>query len=80
MAKPPGTAVRVVEVPAVETAIGMGDGQASNFVLLGAYIQLTGAIPLSLMEKDIEKRFAAKPKALELNKKALYEGARLAGN
>lgn len=69
--------VRVVEVPAVELALNMGDSQASNLILLGAYIQLTGAIPLSLMEKELEKRFAGKEKALAVNKKALNEGARL---
>lgn len=70
--------VKVVQIPAVELAINMGDGQASNLILLGAYIQLTGAISLSVMEKELEKRFATKQKALALNKKALNEGARLA--
>lgn len=70
--------VQVIEIPAVEWAVNMGDSQASNLVLLGAYIKLTGAIPLSLMEAELEKRFAGKAKALAVNKKALHEGARLA--
>jgi 2-oxoglutarate ferredoxin oxidoreductase subunit gamma len=71
--------VKVFYIPATERALKLGDSRVAGFVLLGAYLEATKAIPLELMEKAIEKKLAGgKGEALlSLNKQALREGARL---
>ena len=70
--------IKVFYIPATETALKLGDTRVAGFVLLGAYLEATKAIPLELVEKAIEKKFAGKGEALvSLNKQALREGARL---
>ena len=67
--------VKLVTVPAVGMGLKLGDTQVSNYVLLGAYIQLTRAITLELAVKEIEKRFAGREKTQKLNITALKQGA-----
>jgi 2-oxoglutarate ferredoxin oxidoreductase subunit gamma len=69
---------RLVLVPAVEAALELGETQISNFVLLGAYLELTGALPQSVVENHLEKRYAGRDKSLNLNLAALRRGAHLA--
>jgi indolepyruvate ferredoxin oxidoreductase beta subunit len=68
-----GYVVRVV--PAIETAVELGDKRCANVVLLGA---MADQVPLSQKAwKDaIEKRFPEK--ILDLNRRAFAEGKRLA--
>lgn len=70
--------VRLAVVPAVATAVRLGNPQAANLVLLGAYLELTQAIPLELVEKELERRFRGQEGALKLNREAFYLGAELA--
>jgi 2-oxoglutarate ferredoxin oxidoreductase subunit gamma len=65
-------------VPAVEAALELGETQASNFVLLGAYLELTNALPMEVVEAHMEKRYGGREKALSLNLAALQRGAHLA--
>ncbi len=69
---------RLVLVPAVEAALELGETQISNFVLLGAYLELTGALLQSVVESHLEKRYAGREKSLSLNLAALRRGAHLA--
>jgi 2-oxoglutarate ferredoxin oxidoreductase subunit gamma len=69
---------RLVLVPAVEAALEMGETQVSNFVLLGAYLELVPALPLEIVEAHLERRYAGREKALSLNLAALRRGAHLA--
>jgi 2-oxoglutarate ferredoxin oxidoreductase subunit gamma len=69
---------RLVLVPAVEAALELGETQVSNFVLLGAYLELTGALPQSVVESHLEKRYTGREKSLNLNLAALRRGAHLA--
>ncbi len=52
--------VRVVKVPAIETAMNMGDIRTANLILLGAYVTATKAIKPDLIEKKLEERLAEK--------------------
>jgi len=70
---PPG--IKLYKVPAMSLAMKQGDIQGSNFILLGAYLEATGVLPLSLVEDELRKRFGSKKKVLEANMTALREGA-----
>jgi len=67
-------------VPAVETALSLGNRQVSNLVLLGAYVGLSKAITPELMEQELERRFAHRAAMLALNKRAFEKGLELAGS
>jgi len=72
--------IRVVKVPALARAVELtGDTQAANLVLLGAYLQVTGALPPELVEKQLEERFAGREDILSRNLNAFREGLALAG-
>ena len=67
--------IKVIEVPAIETAIGIGGtSQGGNLVLLGALIEATEIIPHQLITQELEKSFAGKEKALKNNIRAFEEG------
>ena len=69
--------VCVVRVPAIQLSVALtGDSRAANLVLLGAYIQATGVLPPSLLERYLEKRFAGNQK-LKANIAAFQEGLKL---
>lgn len=72
--------IRLYKVPAMSLAVKMGDIQGSNLVLLGAYLEATGVLPLSVVEKELEKRFGAKKKVLEANLTAMQEGSKYIKN
>ena len=67
-------------VPAIEAALSLGDVQVANLILLGGYIEAIKAVPLELIEKELEVRFGARERMLSLNKQALRQGARLMAN
>lgn len=69
--------IRVFYIPATETAVQLGDGRVANLVLLGAYLGVTQAVPLELVEKSLERRLEGREGLLRLNKQALREGAKL---
>jgi 2-oxoglutarate ferredoxin oxidoreductase subunit gamma len=70
--------VKVIPIPAVEMALQSGDSQVANLIFVGAYIGLTGVIPLEMVERELEDRF--KGKALTINKRALRQGAEFTVN
>ncbi|MDY6907266.1 MAG: 2-oxoacid:acceptor oxidoreductase family protein [Chloroflexota bacterium] len=65
-------------IPATALAMEMGGKQVANLILLGAFAEATGAVPLELIENAIERKMKGSrgEALLELNKKALREGAR----
>ena len=69
-------------IPATEKAVALGGNQAANMVLLGAYLEHTGAVPLTYVEKALDARLSGETKKdiLLLNKAALNEGAGLMAN
>ncbi len=74
--------LKVYNIPATERARGLGDVRAASFVLLGAYLEATKAVPLEDIEKALEKKMASGKgqEVVSINKKALREGARLVAN
>jgi 2-oxoglutarate ferredoxin oxidoreductase subunit gamma len=71
--------LKVFYVPATGLAMELGGKQVANLILLGAFIEETKALPLKLVEAAIEKRLKGSrgERLLQLNKKALQEGAKL---
>ncbi|RLC73118.1 MAG: 2-oxoacid:ferredoxin oxidoreductase subunit gamma [Chloroflexi bacterium] len=75
-AQPRRADIRIVKVPAIETAIRLnGTSQGANLVLLGAFAEVTQTIPAELIRAELEKSFAGKEKVLENNLRA-FEGGR----
>ncbi len=70
--------IRIVKVPAAETAVKLGGIMAANLVLLGTYVEITKAAPAELVEIEIERRFGGNEKRLSLNKQAFRQGMLLA--
>jgi len=52
--------IRVEYLPAMETAVSIGNVRNANLVMLGAYVQLTKALPTQLLIAEIEHRFGGK--------------------
>jgi 2-oxoglutarate ferredoxin oxidoreductase subunit gamma len=52
--------IRIEYVPAMETAIRIGNVRNANLVMLGAYVEMTKALPPQLLIDEIEVRFGGK--------------------
>ena len=72
--------IRVLEVPGVAAASRVGNPQTANLVLLAAYIEATKAVPLELVETELEKRLKGSEDILATNRAALVEGTKIAAN
>jgi 2-oxoglutarate ferredoxin oxidoreductase subunit gamma len=72
--------VKAIYIPAKGTAAELGNTRVANFVFLGAYVELTQAIPWEALEKQLEKQLKGGRDAamLEIDMRAMREGARLA--
>jgi 2-oxoglutarate ferredoxin oxidoreductase subunit gamma len=68
------TDIRTVKVPATEMAVGLGSALGANFILLGAYVALTQALPPELIEAQIDQRFPPENRMRELNRQAFRAG------
>ena len=68
--------VKAVSLPATELAKEMGAVQVSNLVLLGAYLKITGILPMAVIESTLEDTLKKekKEKFTPLNKQALRCG------
>lgn len=73
--------IRVLKVPGLEMAQQLGNAQVANFILLGTYLEATKAVELQRIEEELERRLkGGRGEALlSFNKRALREGAKLAG-
>ena len=71
--------VKVFYIPATGTATKLGNMAVANLVLLGAYLEVSQAVPLKIVEATLERRMAGtrREDMLSLNKAALREGAKL---
>jgi len=72
--------VRVLKVAGTTAADRLGNPQAANLVLLGAYVEATKAVPLELVEREVERRVRGSEKVLATNRAALQEGTKLAAS
>ena len=66
--------IRACGVAATAIADRLGSPKAANLVMLGAYLELTGALSTQDVEAALPLLFR-KPEVLELNRRALREGA-----
>jgi 2-oxoglutarate ferredoxin oxidoreductase subunit gamma len=69
-----GNNIKMLPVPALDMAVAMGDRRVSNMIFLGGYIGITKALPPSLIEEELKKKFGKKEKVLSLNLKAFRKG------
>ncbi len=73
--------VKIVRVPANEIADKLGNLKVQNMVMLGAYIETTKVVSLESVFKALEKKLTGKKAdLLEINKKAIEEGIKIAKN
>lgn len=70
--------VRFLKLPAISVAVGLGDSQAANFVLLGAYVEVTKILSPEVVEGYMEKKFGGREKVISINRQAFREGMKLA--
>jgi len=68
--------IKIVEVPAYETAAAVNNPKGANMVMIGAYIELSGAVSAeSILTAFIES--GIKPQMVESNMKAIEAGRRI---
>jgi 2-oxoglutarate ferredoxin oxidoreductase subunit gamma len=68
--------VQIVRVPAYEAAESLGNQKAANMIMLGAYLEVTGAIEQeSILSAFVEH--GIKPELLKGNRDAIEAGRRL---
>ena len=71
--------VEVVKIDANKIAEEIGNTKISNMVMLGAYLEKTGAVTVESVEKALRKKLTGKKAALiELNLEAIEAGMKLA--
>jgi len=69
--------LRVFYVPAARLASErLGEPLVANFILMGAYLEAAGVLPVELIEEAMERSLKGTPRErfLALNRKALHEG------
>ena len=71
------TDYELLNVPGMEIAHSMGEPQVINLVLLGAYIGATNAIPVEIVEGELEKKLGADKTLRERNRTAFRQGVEL---
>ena len=72
--------LRVIGVPANEIADGLGSTRMANMVAIGAYVQLTGVVPLSVLKESLKKVISSNnAKMIPANEQAIQAGADAAG-
>ncbi len=72
--------IRIVYVPASDTATEMGNVRLANVICLGALVQATSILPLEAIEQALEDHLPERHrKLLGLNREALHKGASFAG-
>lgn len=70
--------VNIIRIPADEIADKLGNSRAINMVVLGAYVKKSRVVKLDTIFKALEKALTGpKQKLLDINKKALKQGAEL---
>lgn len=75
-AQPARSDIRYVGVPANEIAEGLGNVRQANVVLLGAFLRVTDALSLHVVESALDRHLPERQrKYLESNKEALRRGA-----
>jgi len=75
---PERTDIRVIAVPANELAIELGSDKVANMVVLGAYLEATGAVSVEALKDCLSEVIPARRQDLiPMNVQALARGAAL---
>lgn len=75
--KPKRDDIDIYYIPASETAVELGNAKVANMIMLGAYIQATGAVKKNSIIEALGKVLGKKKEHLiPLNEKAYDEGAK----
>jgi len=70
--------VNVIRIPADDIADKLGNSRAANMVVLGAYVKKSGVVKMETIFKALEKALTGRnQKLMDINKKALKQGAEL---
>ena len=71
--------ITIYPFPVTVKSLELGNSQIANFLLLGAYLELTRVLTMPQIEASLDKRLKGtrRENLLALNKKALSEGARM---
>lgn len=72
--KPESNDINIYSVPAYTMATELGNGKAANMVALGALLKIMGELEIQAVHESLEMLMGAKPKLVELSKKALEAG------
>ena len=64
----------VQKVPFYDIAQELGNSKTANVVAMGYIAKMLPMIPYEIIEAEVEKSFAKKPKLIPINLKALKEG------
>lgn len=72
--------VKVLYVPVNEIALGIGSDKVANMVMLGAYLQAGGALPLEPVLATMREKMAKKAKFIPLNEAAIRAGLEYRGD
>ncbi|MBN2724605.1 MAG: 2-oxoacid:acceptor oxidoreductase family protein [Deltaproteobacteria bacterium] len=67
-----------VQIPCNQISIDLsGTGRSANIAVLGALIGASGILPYETIEEVVTRKFAKKPKVLDINLKILRKGYEL---
>ena len=66
--------ITVVEIPASEIALQMGNTKVLNIIMLGAYVGYTQVVPEDVVLEMIKKKFSKKPAVVPMNIEAFNKG------
>jgi 2-oxoglutarate ferredoxin oxidoreductase subunit gamma len=65
---------KLYELPGLEIAVSMGSSQVNNFIMLGAYISITGAVSPEHIEEALNTRYSKDKKVFQRNLNAFKRG------
>ena len=71
--------VRILAIPATETAKNIGNPKVANMVMLGAYLETTRAVGAESVLSSLAEH-GMRPDLLKINREALEVGRRLASS
>lgn len=69
---------KVQKFPFNDLAVEVGNGKTANVIALGYIAKLLPEVPYELIQAEVEKSFAKKPKLIPVNIEALKKGFELA--
>lgn len=70
--------VHIIQVDATNIAIELGSVKCANMVMLGAYARQNTALSLDELKISVSRKFASKPKMVDMNMQALDQGYAMA--